>query len=110
MPPRRWTTEELETANTMMGEGASFSDIARKLDRTASAVESKLKGKKVSPSGASASKSKPVAEATPQPEKVSATTPRHASANNGADYEAGSAVKYIVGTVIVAVIIWLVVS
>ena len=38
--------EELETANIMMGEGASFSDIAKKLDRTASAVESKLKGKK----------------------------------------------------------------
>ena len=51
MPPRRWTTEELETANIMMGEGASFSDIAKKLDRTASAVESKLKGKKLPPAG-----------------------------------------------------------
>lgn len=114
MPPRRWTTEELETANTMMSEGASFSDIAKKMDRTASAVESKLKGKKASSSGASAPKSKPkpkaVAGAAPQPEKASTTTPQHAPASDGSDDEAGPTMKYIVGAVIVAVIIWLVMS
>ena len=113
MPPRRWTTEELETAKTMMGEGSSFNDIAKKLDRTASAVESKLKGKTASSSGASASKSskpKPVADAAPQPEKASTTTPQHAPASDESDDEGGSTMKYIVGAVIVAVIIWLVMS
>ena len=114
MPPRRWTTEELETANTMMDEGASVSDIAKKLDRTASAVESKLKGKKASSSGSSAAKSKPepklVADAAPQPEKASTTNPQHAPASDGSDDEGGSTMKYIVGAVIVAVIIWLVMS
>ena len=110
MPPRRWTTEELETANIMMGEGASFSDIAKKLDRTASAVESKLKGKKASSSGAAASKSKPVADPAPQPEKASTTTPQYAPASDEPDDEDGSTMKYIVGAVIVAVIIWLVMS
>ena len=114
MPPRRWTTEELETAKTMMGEGSSFNDIAKKLDRTASAVESKLKGKTASSSGASASKSKPkpkpVADAAPQPEKASITTPQHAPASDGSDDEGDSTMKYIVGAVIVAVIIWLVMS
>ncbi|MBU25393.1 MAG: hypothetical protein CMD99_05125 [Gammaproteobacteria bacterium] len=112
MPPRRWTTEELETANTMMGEGTSFSDIAQKLDRTASAVESKLKGKKVSASGASTSKLKPkpnsVADATPQPAKASISTPQHAPATDAADDGDSSMIKYIVGAVIVAVIIWLI--
>ena len=83
MPPRRWTTEELETANIMMGEGASFSDIAKKLDRTASAVESKLKGKKASSSGAAASKSKPVADSASQPEKASTTTSQYTPARVG---------------------------
>ena len=110
MPPRRWTTEELETANTMMGEGASFSDIAKKLDRTASAVESKLKGKKASSSGAAVSKSKPVADPAPQPEKASTTTSQYTPASDEPDDEDGSTMKYIVGAVIVAVIIWLVMS
>ena len=111
MPPRRWTTEELETANIMMGEGASFSDIAKKLDRTASAVESKLKGKKASSSGAAAStKSKPVADPASQPEKASITTPQYTSASDEPDDEDGSTMKYVVGAVIVAVIIWLVMS
>ena len=112
MPPRRWTTEELETANTLMGEGASFSEIAQKLDRTASAVESKLKGKKASTSGASKVKSepKPATDATPQPEKASTTNPQHAPANNGSNDEDGSTIKYIVGAIVVAVIIWWVMS
>ena len=114
MPPRRWTTEELETANTMIGEGASFSDIAKKLDRTASAVESKLKGKKTSSSGASASKSKPkqkpLADAAPQPEKASITTSQYTPASDETNDEDGSTMKYIVGAVIMAVIIWLVMS
>ena len=114
MPPRRWTTEELETANTLMGEGASFSEIAQKLDRTASAVESKLKGKKASTSGASKVKSEPkpnpATDATPQPEKASTTNPQHAPANNGSNDEDGSTIKYIVGAIVVAVIIWWVMS
>ena len=110
MPPRRWTTEELETANIMMGEGASFSDIAKKLDRTASAVESKLKGRKASSSGAAVSKSKPVGDPAPQPEKASTTTPQYAPASDEPDDEGGATMKYIVGAVIVVVIIWLVMS
>ena len=114
MPPRRWTTEELETVNTMMDEGASVSDIAKKLDRTASAVERKLKGKKASSIGSSAAKPKPepkpVADAAPQPAKASTTNPQHAPANDGSDDEDSSTMKYIVGAVFVAVIIWLVMS
>ena len=110
MPPRRWTTEEIETANTMLDEGASFSDIAKKLDRTASAVESKLKGKKASSSGVAASKSKPVADPASQLEKASTTTPHYTPASDEPDDEDGSTMKYIVGAVIVAVIIWLVMS
>ena len=114
MPPRRWTTEELETANTMMGAGSSFSDIAQKLDRTASAVESKLKGKRASASGASTSESKPnpepVADTKPQPEKASTSNPRHPPASDGSDDQDGSTMKYMVAAIIVAVIIWLVMS
>ena len=45
MPPRRWTTEELNTADKMLSDGASFVDIGKAIDRSAAAVESKLKGK-----------------------------------------------------------------
>ena len=56
-----------------MGEGSSFNDIAKKLDRTASAVEKLRK----SFSGAQRQiegKTKPVADPAPQPEKASITT------------------------------------
>ena len=45
MPPRRWTTDELDTANKMLSDGASFVEIGKTIDRSAAAVEAKLKGK-----------------------------------------------------------------
>ena len=44
MPPRRWTTDELDTANKMLSDGASFAEIGKTIDRSGAAVEAKLKG------------------------------------------------------------------
>ena len=41
MPPRRWTTDELDTANKMLSDGASFVEIGKTIDRSAAAVEAK---------------------------------------------------------------------
>ena len=108
MPPRRWTTEELDTADKMLNDGASFVDIGKAIDRSAAAVESKLKGKST-PKPApqiqeKAESTKPKAPAVE--ERPAVTEPQQTASND--DGPDNSTVKYIVGAVIIAVIIYLV--
>ena len=108
MPPRRWTTEELDTADKMLNDGASFVDIGKAIDRSAAAVESKLKGKST-PKPApqiqeKAESTKPKAPAVE--ERPAVTEPQQTASND--DEPDNSTVKYIVGAVIIAVIIYLV--
>jgi len=123
MPPRRWTTDELDTANKMLSEGASFVEIGESIDRTATAVEAKLKGKST-PKTISAKESPETkqqtdgkAESTESTGSVveveSVTTePQHIeptpSPASNDEMPESSTSKYIIGAVIAAVVIWLV--
>ena len=109
MPPRRWTTEELNTADKMLNDGASFVDIGKAIDRSAAAVESKLKGKstpkpKAPQKQEKAESTKPKAPTVE--ERPAVTEPQQTASND--DEPDNSTVKYIVGAVIIAVIIYLV--
>ncbi len=123
MPPRRWTTDELDTANKMLSDGASFVEIGKTIDRSGAAVEAKLKGKSTQRTVATKKKLKPepqtvVEVESTQPkgviveEKLVPTEPQRAEPNrtprSNDDEQEGSSVKYIVGAVIVAVVLYLV--
>lgn len=123
MPPRRWTTDELDTANKMLGDGATFVEIGKTIDRSPAAVEAKLKGKSAPKSAAAKKKSAtktqtpvdsqsteskaPVVEEKSVVIEPQPTAPAASQATDSDETE-GSTVKYVVGAVIVAVIIWLV--
>ena len=62
MPPRRWTTDELDTANKMLSDGASFAEIGKTIDRSGAAVEAKLKGQGAQRTAAAKKKPKPEAQ------------------------------------------------
>ena len=125
MPPRRWTTDELDTANKMLSDGASFVEIGKTIDRSGAAVEAKLKGQGSQRTAAAKKKPKPKPE--PQPvvevesteakgtiveEKPVPTEPHQAEPKrmprSNDDEQEGSTVKYIVGAVIIAVVLYLV--
>lgn len=116
MPPRRWTTEELDTASSMLTVGASFSDIGKKIDRSAAAVEAKLKIKNTS--NGNSSKSTPESKlqtseaprAFSQSEERATAAPQTISASNVADEGESSTMKYVIGAVVIAVILWLVIG
>jgi hypothetical protein len=112
----------------MLNEGASFDDIGKKIDRSAAAVEAKLK-EKSTPSGSARaslpkSQSKPTNESAPtaqetrraapksaaQSETLEKATPQTVPSTNDADEGGSSTMKYIIGAVIVAVVLWVVVN
>ena len=125
MPPRRWTTDELDTANKMLSDGASFVEIGKTIDRSAAAVEAKLKGK--SAPNTAAAKKKPTTK-TQNRVEVESTEPKapvveeksvviepqqvepNPSHQSSDDMQEGSAIKYIVGAVIIAVVLYLVIG
>ena len=110
MPPRRWTTEELNTADKMLSDGASFVDIGKSIDRSAAAVEAKLKGKSTPKPKPAPKKQEKAESAKPKAptveERPAIAEPQETASND--DESDNSTVKYIVGTVIIAVIIYLV--
>ena len=110
MPPRRWTTEELNTADKMLSDGASFVDIGKAIDRSAAAVEAKLKGKSTPKPKPAPQKQEKAESAKPKAptveERPAISEPRETASND--DESDNSTVKYIVGAVIIAVIIYLV--
>ena len=125
--PRRWTKEELDIATSMLTDGATFGDIAKKIDRSAAAIEAKLKEKKTSngnsskptpesklqTSDKSTSTERTTSEASraiSQADEVVTAAPQSIPATNDADEEASSTMKYIIGAVVVAVVLWLVIE
>ena len=109
MPPRRWTTEELDTADKMLSDGASFVDIGKAIDRSAAAVESKLKREEHAKTKAPQKQEKAESTKPKAPtveERPAVTEPQQTASND--DEPDNSTVKYIVGAVIIAVIIYLV--
>ena len=110
MPPRRWTTEELNTADKMLSDGASFVDIGKAIDRSAAAVEAKLKGKSTPKPKPAPQKQEKAESAKPKvptvEERPAIAEPQETASND--DESDNSTVKYIVGAVIIAVIIYLV--
>lgn len=133
MPPRRWTTEELAIAKNMLVEGVSFNDIGKKIDRSAAAVEAKLKGKNNPNNSGSTgsastsnpkSQSSPTAESAPIAQETPRAAPKSAPPSETTDTEApqsfpaandaiereSSTMKYIIGAVIIAVILWIVIG
>ena len=123
MPPRRWTTDELDTANKMLSDGASFVEIGKTIDRSGAAVEAKLKGQGAQRTAAAKKKPKPKSQplvevestetkGTLVEEKPVLTEPRKAEPKpmprTNEDEQEGSTVKYIVGAVIIAVVLYLV--
>ena len=123
MPPRRWTTDELDTANKMLSDGASFVEIGKTIDRSGAAVEAKLKGQGAQRTAAAKKKPKPepqpvvevesteakgtIVEEKPVPSETQQAEPKPTPRSND-DEQEGSMVKYIVGTVIIAVVLYLV--
>ena len=123
MSPRRWTTDELNTANKMLSDGASFVEIGKTIDRSSAAVEAKLKGQGAQRTAAATKKPEPEpqpvveiesteAKVTIVEEKPVPTEPQQAEQkgmpkSNDGEQE-GSTVKYIVGAVIIAVVLYLV--
>ncbi len=121
MPPRRWTTEELDIANKMLNSGASFVEIGKTIDRSGAAVEAKLKGQSTQKTAGAKNKPKPEpqtvlevgsveakstkVEEKPIPPQPQQAKPDPTSISNDDERE-GSTVKYIVGAVIVAVVIY----
>ena len=122
MPPRRWTTDELDTANKMLSDGASFVEIGKTIDRSGAAVEAKLKGQGTQRTAAAKKKPKPepqpvvevesteaqgtIVEEKPVPTKPQQVEPKPMPRSND-DEQEGSTVKYIVGAVIIAVVLYL---
>ena len=123
MPPRRWTTDELDTANKMLSDGASFVEIGKTIDRSAAAVEAKLKGKSA-PKTAAATKESATktqtqvdaqlteSKAPVVEEKSVVIEPQSAKPNplprSDDDMQESSTIKYIVGAVIIAVVLYLI--
>jgi hypothetical protein len=123
MPPRRWTTDELDTANKMLSDGASFVEIGKTIDRSAAAVEVKLKGESAPKTTAatkeSATKTQTQVDAqlteskAPVVEEKSVVIePQSAEPNpsprSDDDMQESSTIKYIVGAVIIAVVLYLI--
>ncbi len=123
MAPRRWTTDELDTANKMLSDGASFVEIGKTIDRSGAAVEAKLKGQGAQRTAAAKKKRKPESQplvevestetkGTIVEEKPVPTEPQKAESKpmprTNDDEQEGSTVKYIVGAVIIAVVLYLV--
>ena len=123
MPPRRWTTDELDTANKMLSDGASFVEIGKTIDRSGAAVEAKLKGESAQKTAAAKKKTRPEpqtvveagsteAKGTIAEEKTVPTEPQQAEPNptprSNDDEQEGPNVKYIIGAVIIAVVIYLI--
>ncbi len=122
MPPRRWTTDELDTANKMLSDGASFVEIGKTIDRSAAAVEAKLKGESA-PKTAAATKESATkthiqvdaqlteSKAPTVEEKSVGIEPQSAEPNplpgSDDDMQESSTIKYIVGAVIIAVVLYL---
>ena len=122
MPPRRWTTDELDTANKMLNDGASFVEIGKTIDRSGAAVEAKLKGQGAQRAAAAKKKPKPepqpvvkvestkakgsIVEEKPVPTEPQQAEPKRMPGSND-DEQEGSTVKYIVGAVIIAVVLYL---
>ena len=123
MPPRRWTTDELDTANKMLSDGASFIEIGKTIDRSGAAVEAKLKGQGAQRTAAAKKKSKPepqpvveiksteakstIVEAKPVPTEPQQAEPKRMPVSHD-DEQEGSTVKYLVGAMIIAVVLYLV--
>ena len=123
MPPRRWTTDELDTANKMLSDGASFVEIGKTIDRSGAAVESKLKGQGAESTAAAKKKPKPepqpvvevesteakgtIVEEKPVPTEPQQAEPKPMPKSND-DEQEGSTLKYIFGAVIIAVVLYLV--
>ncbi len=123
MPPRRWTTDELDTANKMLSDGAPFVEIGKTLDRSAAAVEAKLKGKSA-PKTAAATKESATkmqtqvdaqlteSKAPVVEEKSVVIEPQSAKPNplprSDDDIQESSTIKYIVGAVIIAIVLYLI--
>ena len=125
MPPRRWTTDELDTANKMLSDGASFVEIGKKLDRSGAAVEAKLKVESTKRTAASKNKPKPKPQTVVEEESTEAkgtiveeksvpAEPQKAEPNptlrSNDNEQEGSTVKYIVGGVIIVIVLYLVVG
>ena len=125
MPPRRWTTDELDTANKMSSDGASFVEIGKTIDRSGAAVEAKLKGQGAERNAAAKKRPKPgpqpvvevestKAKGTIVEEKPVPTEPQQAKSKptpkSNDDQQQGSMLKYIVGAVIIALMLYLVVG
>ena len=123
MPPRRWTTDELNTANKMLSDGASFVEIGKTIDRSGAAVEAKLKGQSTQRTAAAKKKPKPKPQTVVEEESIEAKgtvtvekpiplKSQQAEVNptpiSNDDGQGGSTVKYIVGAVIIAVVLYLV--
>ena len=123
MAPRRWTTDELDTANKMLSDGASFVEIGKTIDRSGAAVEAKLKGESAQKTAATKKKPKPEPQAVVEvestetkgtivEEKPVPTKPQQAESNptprSNDDEQEGSNLKYIIGMVIIAVVLYLV--
>ena len=123
MAPRRWTTDELDTANKMLNDGASFVEIGKTIDRSGAAVEAKLKGQGAQRTATAKKKPKPESQpvvevestetkGTIVEEKPVSTEPQQAEPKPMPrpkdDEQEGSTVKYIVGAVIIAVVLYLV--
>ena len=123
MPPRRWTTDELDTANKMLSDGASFGEIGKTIDRSAAAVEAKLKGKSAPKAAAAKKKSATKTQTPVDPqsteskapvveEKSVVIEPQSAEPNplprSDDDMQEGSTIKYIIGVVIIAIVLYLV--
>ena len=122
MPPRRWTTDELDTANKMLSDGASFVEIGKTIDRSGAAVEAKLKGESARKTAAAKKKPKPEPQTVVEVESPEAkgtiveerpvpTEPQQAESKRmprlNDDEQEGSNVKYIIGVVIIAVVLYL---
>ena len=123
MPPRRWTTDELDTANKMLSDGATFVEIGKTIDRSPAAVEAKLKGKSA-PKSAAAKKKSATKTQTPVDsqsaeskarvvEEKSVVIESQPAETNPAprsddDMQESSTIRYIFGAVIIAVVLYLV--
>ena len=122
MPPRRWTTDELDTANKMLSDGASFVEIGKTIDRSGAAVEAKLKGESAQKTAVAKKKPKPEPQTVVEVESTEAkgtiveerpvpTEPQQAESKRmprlNDDEQEGSNVKYIIGVVIIAVVLYL---
>ncbi|MEC8695088.1 MAG: hypothetical protein VXX88_07955 [Pseudomonadota bacterium] len=121
MSPRRWTTDELDTANKMLSDGASFVEIGKTIDRSGAAVKAKLKGQGSQRSAAAKKKPKPepqpivereitepkgtIVEEKPVPTEPHQAEPKSMPRSNDNGQES-STVKYIVGAVIIAVVLY----